>query len=115
MLSEMHSQDVPQEKTAAEQAVQKMGQRDGQIYKALGYFIMAVGIPVLIGSYWAFQKSPQVETVSAAHQTGELIRAHVSEALPMHAGIVNVICSVVLLGIGAASWVYGGVVLKRHE
>ena len=115
MLSELHSQDTKQEKTVAEQAVQKMGQRDGEIYKALGYFIIAVGIPVFIGSYWAFQKPPQVETTAVVQQAGDLIRAHVSESLPYHAGIVNVVCSIVLLSIGVASWVYGGVVLKRHE
>lgn len=115
MLSEMHSQGAPQEKSVAEKAVQKMGRRDGEIYKALGYFIIAVGIPVFIGSFWAFEKPPQLEAAAAIQQSGDLIRAHVSEALPMHAGIVNVICSVVLLSIGMASWVYGGVVLKRHE
>lgn len=111
MLSELHSQDTPQEKTAAELATQKAGQRDGEIYKALGYFIIAVGIPVLIGTFFAFK----TVTHNGAAKAGDLVVAVASDHVAWHAGMVNLVCSLVLLGIGVASWVYGGVVLKRHE
>jgi len=92
MLSELHEQDDAQAKAAATkaEAQQKMGQRDGEIYKALGYFIMAVGIPVLIGTYFAAQVNTRAATV-------------------------NAVCSIALLSIGVASWVYGGIVLARHK
>ena len=92
MLNELHKNDDAQAKAAATkaEAAQKMGQRDGEIYKALGYFIIAVGIPVLIGTYFAAQVN-------------------------MRAATVNAVCSLTLLTIGAISWIYGGVVLARHK
>ncbi|HUW62090.1 MAG TPA: PASTA domain-containing protein [Candidatus Bathyarchaeia archaeon] len=33
----------------------RMEKRDGETYIALGIFIMAVGLPVLLGTYWAYQ------------------------------------------------------------
>lgn len=112
MLSELHSQETPQEKTAAELAAQKAGTRDGEIYKALGYFIMAVGIPVLIGTFFAFQHH---NVAAAPAASKELVTAITSEHVAWHAGMVNLVCSLVLLSIGAAAWVYGGIVLRRHR
>jgi hypothetical protein len=94
MLKELHEQEPVQTQAEIDAAnTRSLGRRDGEIYKALGYFIMAVGIPVLCGTYFAYQAN---------------------ETHP-HAAVVNAICSLVLLGIGAASWVYGGVVLARHK
>ena len=33
----------------------RMEKRDGETYIALGIFIVAVGLPVLLGTYWAYQ------------------------------------------------------------
>jgi hypothetical protein len=74
--------------TAAETA-DRMEKRDGELYIALGIFIMAVGLPVLIGTYWAAQ-------------------------VKVHAAVVNAACGGVLLLIGAASLAYGFVVLARN-
>lgn len=92
MLNELHEKDDAQAKAAATkaEAEQKMGQRDGEIYKALGYFIVAVGVPVFIGTFFAAQVN-------------------------MRAATVNAVCSLTLLTIGVVSWVYGGVVLARHK
>lgn len=91
MLSELHEKDPVQTQAEIQaESDRKMGQRDGEIYKALGYFILAVGTPVLIGTYFAAQTNTR-------------------------AAAVNFVCSVVLLSIGIASWVYGGVVLGRHK
>lgn len=58
--------------------------RDAETLRALGYFIVALAIPVLIGTYFAFQ----------SHKS--------------HAVVVNVIAGVILLSIGV------GFVLRGH-
>ncbi|MBX7258423.1 MAG: hypothetical protein K1Y02_18820 [Candidatus Hydrogenedentes bacterium] len=70
---------------------QDMMRRDGEIYVALGCFIVFVGIPVLAGTYFAY-----------------------AEGHP-RAAVVNLVCSLVLLLIGVASIVYGRLVLARHK
>jgi hypothetical protein len=69
---------------------QDMEKRDGETYVALGLFIVAVGIPVVAGTYFAYQTN-------------------------VRAAIVNAVCSVVLLMIGAASILYGRLLLARNK
>jgi hypothetical protein len=66
-----------------------MEKRDGETYIALGLFIVAVGLPVLAGTYWAAKTD-------------------------MRAAIVNVICASVLLLIGVTAIGYGRVLLARN-
>jgi hypothetical protein len=87
MANDLQSKDAKVRQTAE----RKMMRRDGEIYIALGCFILAVGTPVLIGTYFA-----QAE-------------GH------MRAAVVNLVCSMVLLLIGVASIVYGRLVLARHK
>lgn len=68
----------------------RMEKRDGETYIALGLFIVAVGIPVVAGTYWAAQTN-------------------------VRAAIVNIVCAAVLLLIGAASIVYGRILLARNK
>lgn len=64
--------------------------RDGETYIAVGIFVVAVGLPVLAGTYWAAMKSP-------------------------HAAIVNGICGGVLVAIGVTAIVYGRLLLRRSR
>jgi len=82
-----HEQKVTE--TAAEKA-DRLERRDGELYVALGLFIGIVGLPVLIGTYWAAQTSER-------------------------AAIVNAVCGATLLLIAAASMVYGWVILRRRK
>ncbi len=68
----------------------RMEKRDGETYVALGLFIVAVGIPVVIGTYFAAQTN-------------------------MRAAIVNVVCAGVLLLIGVAAIAYGRILLSRNK
>ncbi|HPO12514.1 MAG TPA: hypothetical protein PLI09_03645 [Candidatus Hydrogenedentes bacterium] len=68
----------------------RMEKRDGETYVALGLFIVAVGIPVVIGTYFAAQTN-------------------------MRAAIVNIICAGVLLLIGVAAITYGRILLARNK
>ena len=68
----------------------RMEKRDGETYIALGIFIVAVGLPVEAGTYWAAQTN-------------------------VRAAIVNVVCATVLLLIGVAAIVYGRVLLARNK
>ena len=68
----------------------RMEKRDGETYIALGLFIVAVGLPVMAGTYWAAQTN-------------------------VPAAIVNVVCASVLLAIGVAAIVYGRVLLVRNK
>ncbi len=86
MLDESQSQQASKESAAAEKKG-AMGKRDAEIYVALGCFIVFVGIPVLAGTYWAAQTNPR-------------------------AAVVNLVCSLVLLGMGVASIVYGRILLS---
>jgi hypothetical protein len=68
----------------------RLEKRDGETYIALGLFIVAVGLPVVAGTYWAYQTN-------------------------VRAAVVNVVCAGVLLLIGGASIVYGRVLLARNK
>lgn len=68
----------------------RMEKRDGETYVALGLFIVAVGIPVVFGTYFAAQTN-------------------------MRAAIVNIVCAGVLLLIGAAAITYGRILLARNK
>ena len=68
----------------------RLEKRDGETYIALGLFIVAVGLPVVAGTYWAYQTN-------------------------VRAAVVNVVCAGVLLLIGVASIVYGRVLLARNK
>lgn len=61
-------------------------QRDGEIYIALGIFIAAIGLPVIIGTAFALDRP--------------------------HAAVVNAVCGVVLFGLGVACAGFGVLVLK---
>ena len=63
--------------------------RDAELYIALGLFMFALGLPVILGTYFAVQGNDHC------------------------AAIVNFICGVVLAGIGAASAIYGWVSRKK--
>lgn len=67
-----------------------MEQRDGETYIALGLFIVAIGLPVVAGTYWAYQSN-------------------------IRAAIVNIICAAVLLLIGFSAITYGRVLLARNK
>jgi hypothetical protein len=67
----------------------RMEKRDGETYIALGIFIVALGLPVLAGTYWAAQTS-------------------------VRGAVVNAVCGVVLILIGAASMGYGWLLLNRN-
>jgi hypothetical protein len=68
----------------------RMEKRDGETYIALGIFIVSVGLPVAVGTYWAAKSD-----VSAA--------------------VVNIICAVVLLVIGFAAIGFGRLLLARNK
>ena len=68
----------------------EMEKRDGETYCALGYVIVAVGVPVAAGTYFAAQTN-------------------------MKAAIVNAVCSLALLAIGGISILYGRTLLARNK
>ena len=68
----------------------RMEKRDGETYVALGLFIVAVGVPVLAGTYFAAQTNVRAATV-------------------------NVVCAVVLLMIGFGAIGYGRLLLSRNK
>lgn len=74
----------------AQERGDRLEKRDGEMYIALGIFINAVGLPVLIGTYWALQKN-------------------------FHAAVVNAVCGIVLLLIGFGSMGYGAMLLARNK
>ncbi len=67
----------------------QLAQRDSELYFALGIFIVALALPVVLGTYYAYQ--------------GGNIRP----------AVVNFISGLVMLGIGSASIVYGWIIRKR--
>lgn len=68
---------------------ESLQRRDTELYIALGLFLTALGIPVIIGTLFAL------------------------EAETYHPAVVNFICGVVLTGIGVAGIVYG--LLRRRN
>lgn len=59
----------------------EMNKRDGETNMAVGLFLFVLGIPVLLGTFWALDRP--------------------------HAAFVNAVCGAVLLFIGAGVTVYG--------
>lgn len=67
----------------------QLARRDSELYFALGIFIVALGLPVVFGTYYAYQ-------------WGDFRPA-----------IVNLISGLVMVGIGAASIFYGWFIRRR--
>lgn len=63
--------------------------RDAELYIVMGIFVVALGLPVILGTYY----SMQADNIRPA--------------------IVNFICGVVMTGIGIASILYGWAMKKR--
>jgi len=63
--------------------------RDAELYIAIGIFIVALGLPVIFGTYFTYQ---------------------VGDYRP---AVVNLICGVIMTAIGVASIVYGWIIKKR--
>jgi hypothetical protein len=63
--------------------------RDAELYVVLGLFMFALGLPVILGTYFAMQISDY------------------------RAAIVNFVCGVVLAGIGLSSMLYGWMIKRR--
>ena len=86
----MQMSDSPKESDNHQNVNIRMEKRDGETYIALGLFIVAVGVPVLAGTYFAAQTN-------------------------VRAAIVNVVCAVVLLMIGGVAIGYGRLLLARNR
>ncbi len=69
------------DKVTEEHDAKDFAKRDGETYIAVGLFIFALGVPVLIGTLWALEKP--------------------------NAAIVNAVCGAVLTLIGLAAMAYG--------
>ncbi|MCL4692399.1 MAG: hypothetical protein KJ060_07805 [Candidatus Hydrogenedentes bacterium] len=78
------------EKTAEEITATEMMKRDGETYMAVGLFIVALAIPVLIGTLWAWEDR-------------------------RNAAIVNLGCGTVLGLIGFFGTYYGWKLFKRAK
>ncbi len=63
--------------------------RDAELYIALGIFIVALGLPVILGTFYTLQ------------------------AGSYRPAVVNFICGLVMTGIGIASILYGWAMKKR--
>lgn len=77
------------EKEPQKQEPEGFEQRDAEMYIAIGIFILAVGIPVLIGTIWAMDRP--------------------------HAAVVNAVCGAVLCLIGAGCIGYGLLMNRRRK
>ena len=77
------------EKSQEQDARPAFQQRDAETYIAIGLYITAVGIPVIVGTIWAM-----------AHPK---------------AAIVNAVCGIVLTLIGLGCCGYGWILLKRKR
>lgn len=75
------------EKVEPRHTENEMLKRDGETSMAVGLFVLAVGVPVLIGTIWALENP--------------------------RAAVVNAICGLVLLGIGGGATWYGWGLYKR--
>ena len=82
--------EQPKESDSDKNVNIRMEKRDGETYVALGLFIVAVGIPVMAGTYFAAQTNTR-------------------------AAVVNVVCAIVLLLIGFVAIGYGRRLLKRNK
>ncbi|HNR32606.1 MAG TPA: hypothetical protein PKI11_17080 [Candidatus Hydrogenedentes bacterium] len=63
--------------------------RDAETYIAIGIFIAAIGVPVMVGTIWALDRP--------------------------HAALINFICGLVLTLLGAASIAYGWLWHRRNK
>ncbi len=63
--------------------------RDAELYIVLGIFVVALGLPVILGTYYTLQGGDY------------------------RAAVVNFICGIVMTGIGLASILYGWAMKKR--
>ncbi|MGC8737274.1 MAG: hypothetical protein ACP5UA_01360 [Candidatus Hydrogenedens sp.] len=63
--------------------------RDAELYIVMGIFVVALGLPVILGTYFSMQASNY------------------------RPAVVNFICGVVMTGIGIASILYGWAMKKR--
>lgn len=82
--------DQPKESDSDKNVNIRMEKRDGETYIALGLFIVAVGLPVMAGTYFAAQTNTR-------------------------AAVVNVVCATVLLLIGFGAIIYGRLLLGRNK
>jgi hypothetical protein len=82
--------DSPKESDSHKNVNIRMEKRDGETYIALGLFILAVGIPVMAGTWFAAQTNTR-------------------------AAVVNVVCATVLLLIGLVAILYGRRLLTRNK
>lgn len=78
------------EKTTEEHSAREMMKRDGETYMAVGLFIVALAIPVLIGTLWAWESR-------------------------RNAAIVNLGCGVTLGAIGVVATYYGWKLFQRSK
>jgi len=76
------------EKKAERHTVAEMMKRDGETYMAVGLFVVALAVPVLIATFWATRG---------------------------HAAVVNVIAGLILLGVGSGAVFYGRKLFKRSK
>jgi hypothetical protein len=77
------------DKKAERHTVAELMKRDGETYMAVGLFVVALAIPVLIGTIWATDRP--------------------------HAAIVNAIAGTILLLVGGAAMFYGWTIFKRSK
>ncbi|GMV92228.1 MAG: hypothetical protein AMXMBFR82_20060 [Candidatus Hydrogenedentota bacterium] len=76
------------DKKVERHTVKEMMKRDGETYMAVGLFVIAIAIPVLIATLWAVRS---------------------------HAAVVNVIAGLILLGVGGSALFYGWILFKRSK
>lgn len=77
------------EKVEPRHTENEMLMRDGETSMAVGIFVAAIGLPVLIGTIWALENP--------------------------RAAVVNAICGLVLLGIGGGATWYGWGLYKQAK
>ncbi len=76
------------DKKAERHTIAEMMKRDGETYMAVGLFVIAIAIPVLIATFWAVRS---------------------------HAAVVNVIAGSILLIVGGSAVAYGWKLFKRSK
>jgi hypothetical protein len=77
------------DKKAERHTVAELMKRDGETYMAVGLFIIALAIPVLIGTLWATERP--------------------------HAALVNLVAGAILGIIGGCALFYGWKLFKRSK
>lgn len=69
------------DKVTERHTANEIKKRDGETYIAVGLFLVALGIPVMVATYWALSHP--------------------------RAAVVNIICGVALFAVGMGGIVYG--------